>query len=303
MIVSVNDINELFYMVSEMIKCKSIICAGVIVYLCLLSVANAMPSEEKFQTVEKLLTVSSAAQRIKVSDNNVAKTKQASAIALFEQAKTAAHKGEGERADTLLGDATKMMFSATRMIEKNKDIIKKDLYDFDSRLASIDALCDAYHNIRKEKGLGDPESSDLYPFVQTRIAHAKELKQQANLKEGRKVLDEAYVAAKVAIEHLRGGETLVRALNFDTAEDEYHYEVDRNDTHRMLVDILLKEKMKSGGNVKSMVDKFMDEANILRKVADEQAINGKYKAAVSTLEQSTKEIVRAIRSAGIYIPG
>ena len=61
--------------------------------------------------------------------------------------------------------------------------------------------------------------------------------------------------------------------------------------------------MKSGGNVKSMVDKFMDEANKLRKLADEQANNEEYKTAFSTLEQSTKEIVRAIRSAGIYIPG
>lgn len=283
--------------------CNSRLCAVMFIFMCSVSLVNAMPTQAKFQTVEKLLTVSSAAQRIAESDNDAAKQKQLSAMALFKQAETAANKNEGERADKLLDDATKMMFAATRMIEKNGDFVIKDLRDFDTRLESIDALCDAYHNIRKEKGLGDPESSELYPFVQQRISHAKELKQQDRLKEGRKVLDEAYVAAKVAIENLRGGETLVRSLNFETAEDEYHYEVDRNDTHRMLVDILLKEKMKSGGNVKSMVDKFMDEANKLRKLADEQANNGEYKAAVSTLEQSTKEIVRAIRSAGIYIPG
>lgn len=263
----------------------------------------AMPSEDKFQKIEKLLTVSSAAQRIEESDNDAAKSKQVSAITLFEQAKTAAHEGDGERADALLDDATKMMFAATRMIVKNRDFIKKNIQDFDTRLASIDALCNAYRSIRKEKGLGDPESSDLYPFVQSRITYAKELKQQSRLKEGRKVLDEAYVAAKVAIEHIRGGETLVRSLKFDTAEEEYHYEVDRNDTHRMLVDMLLKEKMNSGGNIKNMVDKFMDEANKLRTVANKQASKGEYKAAISTLEQSTKEIVRAIRSAGIYIPG
>ena len=290
-------------MVSEMIKCNSILYAAVIAFLCSLNIANATPSEEKFQTVEKLLTVSSAAQRIAESDNDMAKAKQVSAIELFKQAKMAAYEDDGVRADALLDDATKMMFAATRMIEKNEDSITKDLHDFNSRLISIDALCYAYRNIRDEKGLGDPESSDLYPFVQTRIAHANELKQQSRLKDGRKVLDEAYVAAKVAIEHLRGGETLVRSLKFDTAEDEYNYEVDRNDTHRMLVDILLKEKMQSESNVKNKVDKFMSEANKLRTVADEQASKGEYKAAISTLEQSTNEIVHAIRSAGIYIPG
>jgi len=277
--------------------------AVMYVLLCLPINANAMPSEAKFQTVEKLLSVSSAALRIDESNNDEAKRKRESAIILFNQSKTAAQDDDGERADALLDDAMKMMFSATRMIEKNEDIINKDLRDFNTRLESIDALCDAYHNIRKEKGLGDPENSELYPFVQKRISYAKELKQQTRMKEGRKVLDEAYVAAKVAIEHLRGGETLVRSLHFETAKDEYHYEVDRNDTHRMLIDILLKEKMKSGGNVKSMVDKFMLEANNLRATADEQAANGDYKSAVSTLEKSTKEIVRAIRSAGIYIPG
>ena len=117
------------------------------------------------------------------------------------------------------------------------------------------------------------------------------------------MLDEAYVAAKVAIEHLRGGETLVRSLNFASSEEEYHYEVDRNDTHRMLVDVLLKEKMKTNWGIEAMVNKFMESADKLRTRADEQASDGEYENAIGTMEQSTKEIVRAIRSAGIYIPG
>ncbi len=264
---------------------------------------NAMPAESRFEAVEKLLTISSAAKSIDESDNNSAKTKLESAKYLFNKAKEAAENGDGAQADALLGEATSIMFTATRMVKKDKSFAQKDLRDFDTRLASIDALCDAYHNIRKEKGLGEPEDSELYPFVQKRIADAKKLKQQKRLKEGRKVLDEAYVAAKVAIEHLRGGETLVRSLNFETAEDEYHYEVDRNDTHSMLVTVLLQDKINASDQVKKMVDKFMDKAKDLRQKADKQADDGEFEAAISTLEQSTKEIVRAIRSAGIYIPG
>ena len=44
-------------MVSEMIKCNSRVCSVVIVLLCSISIAIAMPSEDKFQKVEKLLTV------------------------------------------------------------------------------------------------------------------------------------------------------------------------------------------------------------------------------------------------------
>ncbi len=257
----------------------------------------------RFQTVEKLLTVSTAARTISGSDNAEAKKLHADALELFEQAKTAANEGDDERVKSLLGKATKLLFSATRMVKKKGDFKEKYLRDFDMRLASVEALSEAYHNIRKEKGLGEPEDSELFPFVQKKIEVAKKLKQQDRLKEGRKILDQAYVAAKVAIEGLRGGETLVRSLNFETPKDEYHYEIDRNDTHTMLVTVLLKEKIEASDRVKNMVDKFMAKAKVLRQKADEQAENGEYETAITTLEQSTKEIVRAIRSAGVFIPG
>lgn len=290
-------------MLNEMKMFKYILCVVLSNFICSISLANAIPTEARFQTIEKLLTVSTAAKRIEASDNDSAKDKLESAIALFNQAKIAVDNGNGAQAESLLGEAASIMFTATRMVKKDKSFAQKDLRDFDTRLASIDALCVAYDNIRKEKGLGPAEGSELYPFVQKRLSHAKELKQQSRLKEGRKVLDEAYVAAKVAIEHLRGGETLVRSLNFETVEDEYHYEVDRNDTHRMLVDVLLNDKIDSSASINAMVDKFMVKAKDLRTKADGQASDGEYEAAITTLEQSTKEIVRAIRSAGIYIPG
>ena len=136
-----------------------------------------------------------------------------------------------------------------------------------------------------------------------KLDQAEKLKKQGKVKEGRMVLDEAYVAAKVAIEQLRGGETLVRSLNFASREEEYDYELDRNNTHQMLVNVLLREKMDSSAGIEGMVKKFTDKANSLRDQAEKQAAKGNYEAAIRSLEQSTKEILRAIRSAGIYIPG
>jgi len=265
--------------------------------------AYAAQAGSRLQSVEKLLETSSAAQRIKGSDNQAAKDKHEQAVALYQKAKLAENKGNKEQATELLDLATKTMFEATRMIKKDESFMAKDVRDFDARKESIVALCVAYENIAKEKGIDKATESELHAFVYKRIDQAEALKREERVKEGRKMLDEAYVAAKVAIEHLRGGETLVRSLNFANSEEEYHYEVDRNDTHRMLVDVLLKEKMKSNWGIESMVNKFMDRAVELRAHADEQASDGEYENAVTTLEQSTKEIVRAIRSAGIYIPG
>lgn len=267
------------------------------------NIAHAGQLESRLQSVDKLLTTSSAAQTIKGSDNQAAKQKHEQAVTLYQKAKQADSKGDDQQAADLLKQATTTMFEATRMIEKDQSFLVKDLRDFDSRKESIQSLCTAYENIAEEKGITSEEENELHAFVHQRLEQAVVLKDDNRVKEGRKMLDEAYVAAKVAIEHLRGGETLVHSLNFANSEEEYHYEVDRNDTHRMLVNVLLKEKMEKNSSARSMVDKFLGKADLLRKQADAQALDGQYENAVGTLEQSTKEIVRAIRSAGIYIPG
>lgn len=269
----------------------------------LVGAVHAGQTESRLQSVEKLLETSSAAQQIRGSDNQAAKDKHEQAVELFEKAKLAQGKGDEQQAADLLKQATKTMFEATRMIKKDDSFMAKDVRDFDERKASVEALCTAYENIAKEKGIDEATENELHAFVYKRVDQAEALKKDDRVKEGRKMLDEAYVAAKVAIEHLRGGETLVRSLNFASSEEEYHYEVDRNDTHRMLVDVLLKEKMKTNWGIEAMVNKFMESADKLRVRADEQASDGEYENAIGTMEQSTKEIVRAIRSAGIYIPG
>ena len=271
----------------------------------LMDVALADPQDDlnRLQSVGKLVETSSAALKVDGSGNQQAMAQHERARELFAQAKKAAAAGNQAESSDLLIQATQTMYEAVRMVGTDQSLVDKDYSEFDARLESVHALTEAYDRIRKEKGLGSPESSELYPIVQSKLEQARDLKDQGKVKEGRQILDEAYVAAKVAIEHLRGGDTLVRSLSFASSEEEYRYEVDRNDTHRMLVSVLLKEKVSGSSGVEGMVGKFMDKAADLRQQAEKQASKGDYEAAIQTLEQSTKEIVRAIRGAGIYIPG
>lgn len=259
--------------------------------------------EDRFASVGKLVEISSAAKKIQTSDNEAAKIKYNEAKLLFKQAKSLQQKGNTKEANKYLTLTTQTMFQAVRLVDKDQSIIDKQQRDYVMRLESINALCQAYERIRDEKGLVPSKDSELYPFVQSKLKSAKSQETQGNFIKGREILDEAYVAAKVAIEHVRGGDTLIRSLEFESSEEEYAYEVDRNDTHKMLVDVLLKEKMANNANIKNMVGNHMEAAAKLRHKAEGQAAGGNYETAVRTLEQSTKEIVRAIRSAGIYIPG
>ncbi len=262
-------------------------------------VAQANPqgaaNNARVQSVGKLIETSKAAKQIEASANPEAIAKRDEARALHRQAVEAINAGDLDSGNALLSKASKTIFEAVRMAGKNGVLEKKRERDYLTRLKAVNALTDTHARISQEKGIAS-ESSNLREIVDAKIA-------QAQLVEARKVLDEAYVAAKVAIEQVRGGETLVRTLHFATKEEEFHYEVDRNDTHIMLVDVLLQEKLKANAGLKSIVEKFMDKAAQTRATAEQQAAKGDYNTAVDTMERATKEILRAIRSAGIYIPG
>ena len=146
------------------------------------------------------------------------------------------------------------------------------------------------------------ESDAKAEKILARLAEARSLVDQGDLDSARELVDEAYETAKFAVEDLREGETVVRSLHFESAEEEYRYELGRNDTHVLLFKVLLDEKRQSQG-VDSMVKKFMERSRTLRTQAEGEAEVGKFRQAISTLEDSTKELLRAIRSTGVYIPG
>jgi hypothetical protein len=256
----------------------------------------------QLERVETLTERSSAARHVRQSTQVEAKARHAEAQALVRDAIAAYGAGDYAVAGNLLTRATRTMFEAARLANPAKVLAKKRRRDFDNRLTSVNALLKAHGRVSQEKGK-EAESRALRELVEKRVARATELAGRGKVSEGRKALDEAYVAIKVAIESLRGGDTLVRSLSFATKEEEYHYEIDRNDTFRMLLDILVAEKVRANPGMARMVKTFLDQAAAGRARAEEQAKGGDFESAVQSLEQSTKHIGRAIRSAGVYIPG
>ena len=255
----------------------------------------------RLKSVQTLIEKSSGARQIEASGNAQAQAAHDRARAYYQQAEQAARAGDTKTADQALLQATKQMLEAVRMADQNKVVEGKKRDDFQNRMDSVSALLDAHERIAREKG--DTRSvQELRRAVNAKLAKAQQLLAQEKFDEARTTLDETYIATKTAIEKLRGGDTLVRTLSFANKEEEYHYEIDRNDTHRMLVKVLLAEKMQDP-KIGRQVKQFMDKADQLRAQAEQQAARGDYAGAVSTLENSTKEVVRAIRSAGIYIPG
>ena len=100
---------------------------------------------------------------------------------------------------------------------------------------------------------------------------------------------------------MRAGQTLTRSLNFATAEEEYQYELKRNDSLFALLEFAIVEK-NPGGSVVERIHQNRDKARGLRRAAEGMAKNGDHPAAIAELNTSTKVLLQAIRMSGIFVP-
>jgi len=256
--------------------------------------------EAKLHFVHTLVERSSAAKRVAASGNSKAKARQREARGAYERALAAHRAGDDKGAQAALHAATLAMLQAVQKAGAQVSAAEQRR-EFQARLDNVTTLLEAHERIGSEKGARAADAK-LRQTTGSKIAQAKGLFKKGRLDEAHAVLDEAYGMIAVAVRGQREGETLVRSLHFASKEEEYRYELDRNESHRMLVTLLFNEHNRSAGT-QGKVKRFLGSAADLRTKAERQAAGKDFNAAVDALEQSTAQLVRALRGAGINIPG
>lgn len=258
--------------------------------------------ERRVQSVGTLIETSSAARQIDSSGVAAARERRDNARLIHREAGALLRAGDLPGAARLLDQAAREMVDGARLARPDQVTGEKTQRDFDARMESARALLVAQQRITQEKGAGR-EAQDTARRVADDLAQAEQAAAAGRLAEARPLLDRAYLTARVAIESMRRGDTLVRTLSFSSKREEFDYELDRNDTHRLLINVLLSERKDANGAMPAQMQPFMDKAAALRRDAEAQARAGDHAAGVKTLEDATRELVRAIRAGGVYIPG
>jgi hypothetical protein len=276
--------------------------AGLAVALTLCTAAAAAEEREalerRMSSVATLIESSSAARQIDASGVVAAREKRDNARLIHREAAATLKAGDSVNAARLLDQATREMMNGARLAKPEQVQGEKDKRDFDARMDSARALLAAQQRITQEKGSG-AEAREATARIEQAIAQADKLAAAGQHAQARPLVDRAYLTARVSIESMRRGDTLVRTLHFASKQEEYAYEIDRNDTHRMLVNLVVAERRE----VQPMVQPLLDKAAGLRREAEAQAARADHEGAIRTLEDSTRELVRAVRAGGIYVPG
>ena len=262
------------------------------------SSADAAKLAKQLESVGLLIEKSSAARRIEGSALPAALARRDEARELYRQAALALSTGNTGEAGRLLNAATKALFEGARLATSPQMGEDKKKHDFETRLNGVKALLQAQQRLIREKN-ADPKTVELAASIERATREAERLYAANKLDEALAALDKGYAQLKGSVEKMREGDTLVRSLHFATPADEYRYEIDRNDAHLMLMKTLQEQNK----GIDSMAQKFLDSAADLRKQAEAAAAKSDYEAGIKLLEDSTQDLVRAIRNSGIYVPG
>lgn len=258
--------------------------------------------ERRAQSIRTLIETSSGARQIEASGVAAARERRDNARLIHREASAALAGGDLGQAAKLFDQAAREMMDGVRLAKPEQVTGEKAQRDFDARLESTRALLAAQQRITQEKGAGR-EAQESTRRIEQQLAEAQKLAAQNRLDEARPALDRAYLTARVSIEALRRGDTLVRSLNFASKREEYDYELDRNDTHRMLISVVLADRRDAAGTMPPAMQASVDKAAALRRDAEAKARTGDHAGAIVLLEDATRELVRAIRAGGLYIPG
>lgn len=231
----------------------------------------------------------------------------------LDAAKSARDKGNEKKAAVLLDAAYTDLKRAIAVMASRREPLAEQLGGEDpqdvQRMAkaareyqnlsnSVAALGDAYVRIREEER---SEKADLSPAIIAISNEAEKLRQTGDLLRGHARLHHAYTLLQGAIGDLRGGDTLVRSLNFATPEDEYRYEEERYENLR-LVTRLLTERKRSDARVEKMIALADEQAAFERENARAAAEQGEFATAVQHMEAAAAALIKGVRSAGIYLP-
>ena len=100
-----------------------------------------------------------------------------------------------------------------------------------------------------------------------------------------------------ALSDARHNEVLLHELKFESPEEEYSYEVSRNDSYVILIDLSQKKSTIPQAEI-TYVQNLINENAQLRAQAEELANKGDIEKGIAVLEKGTDKLSRALRISG-----
>lgn len=250
----------------------------------------------KLQLLDKILHGSPIVKRIDHGGNSQAEALLAAARASHVQAEEAFHAGQFDAAETAANRGLNSVTMASRMVvdRQHEATVQKERYE--QLRKRVLSFTEAFQRVVEEKQGQEISALLDRKQVSVLLLAADSLAQEGKYAAANRRMTEAADAVERALSSARDKETLLHELKFDTPEDEYNYEKQRNKSYELLVDLLEKER---GGRGLEDVREAVELNRQRRRDADELVHRGDVVAGIEKLEEGTEILARALRRSGL----
>ena len=244
-----------------------------------------------------LVNDSPVSKRIENSDDTEAKQQLKRSQDMWQQAMEHSEKSEFELAEVHISEGLKLMTRLSRKV-KDQDREKQARIKLYKQVKEhIDMFVSAFDRIAVEKGEGKVRGMLDRDELDAVMSRAETAFDDGELAMANHLMRQAADMVDTALSDARHEDVLLHELNFESLEEEYEYEVSRNESYVVLIDLMQKKTARSQSSA-SYVKTVIEANTKLRQQADEHASNGQLEQGIAILEKGTDKLSRALRVSG-----
>jgi len=251
-------------------------------------------------TFADMMLMSKGTKRVDASSNKEAKELLNTARQKMDEARKLLVAGNNEKALGLADSALRLIGSSSRLVPSEEVL--------EERKVRYTELLDAVKNFEQShkismkftiKSRGKKAAVEYdKKEVASILSEAKTLADKRKFVPAVVLLEKAERIVTSALNVMLDSQTIVYDLKFETAEDEYKYELKRFTGYEDLIPIAIARKRPRPGAVKLM-DGFVAKGRSQRADAIEKAKQGDFPTAIAMMLSATTQVRRALRIAGV----
>lgn len=262
-------------------------------------VARRVTINNKLLLLERLVKQSPTAQRIERSGDEDALSLLQDAQRGLERAGELLKKGRLDRSEKLVDQALRDISRASQSIADIQRDRKTAKAQFAGLMERVEAFDQSLRDAVKEKG-DKQRFQDEQANINRLVAAAQDLAERGDYVEAAKIAKQAATELESVLAKARNNETLVYFLTFDTPEQAFAYEVQRNDSYALLIRLVTAEQTISE-SAQGYVTRNVEQNQRMREEADALAKAGKVEEATKKLEDATALLIKTLRMSGMQI--
>lgn len=259
--------------------------------------------EHKAVLVQRILADSPVVQRIRASGNDEAKRHLNGAVEKYLQAVTLVGDGLNKEADTAINEAMSLIGRARRLVPDPVKRIVEQRARYAQLLDSTQSMiASARRHAARIGARGDADETQR-DIVRASglIEEARSLADAERIDDANRALLAAERALLGGISRMLGSAALDYTPRFESASEEYRYEMERFRSFHDLVPVAVAE-FKPPQEAVQLVGRYVEQSAQLRDSAAAQAERREYASALGAIREATGWLQRALTAAGLVVP-